>query len=152
MYIKKKWIILILVYLGARSWDILLSYVAYMHSQMLFVVGERNKEIVDFFTSKKATFLVYEVFGFFLFISLIYFAQMLWERKFRIFPLFISSLPLCLSFLAPLTWFWPGPELAFYFNEITWEKAALLIALVALFDFCRWLIKRHFFIFVKVLN
>jgi len=103
-------------------------------------------------TGKATTLSHYEVVGFFVFFLIVILAQLLWKRGFRLLPFFVIFLPLSISFIAPLTWFWPGPELAFYFSKITWGKAALLIALVALLDFCRWLIKCHFFIFVKVLN
>jgi hypothetical protein len=108
-------------------------------------VGERNRAIVDFFTSGKTTFLVYEIVGALLLIAMVYLAKKLWERNFVVSPFLITSFLPCFSFLAPLTWFYP--ELTFLF-EVLWEKIVLAIVLVVLLELCWWLIKCHRFLFL----
>jgi len=145
LLIKRKFILIGLSYLFARAWDDLLTYYVFLRDPIFFSVGERNRAIVDFFTSGKTTFLVYEIIGALLFIAMVYLAKKLWEKNFVVSPFLITSFIPCFSFLAPLTWFYP--ELTFFF-EVLWEKIVLAIVLVVLLELCWWLIKRHRFLFL----
>jgi hypothetical protein len=145
LFFKRKFIWMLLLYVLSRNWDILLSYYAFLRDPMLFIIGERNRLIVDFFTSGKTTFLIYEFAGAFLFIGMIYLAKKLWERNFVVSPLIITSFLPFFSFLAPLTWFYP--QLVFIFEDL-WDKIVIAIALFLPLEFCWWLRKRHRFLFL----
>jgi hypothetical protein len=117
---------------------------------MFFSLSERNRLIVDFFTSGKTTLLISEVVWLSVYIGVVYLAKKFWERNFRVFPLLITSFFPFFSFLAPLTWFYQ--ELAFFFENFG-DKIVFAIVLVVLLEFCWWLRKRHRFLFlVKMLN
>jgi hypothetical protein len=128
LFFKKKFL-WIVVYLLLRSWDVLLSYLAFLKDPMIFIVGELNRELVEFFIKGEVIFLAYEVVRFFLFIAWIYFMQMLWDMEFRAFPIFTGFFVFSFHFLAPLTWY--CPELIFFF-EIPLHVIAIILTLVAL--------------------
>jgi L-asparagine transporter-like permease len=111
----------------------------------MFIVGEQSQLITELFSKGKATLLVYEIAGIFLFIVMLCLMEILWRMNFRIFPSFATLFFLSHSLLGPLTWF--CSQLRIFF-EIPMEIKIIILGLIALLDFF-WRARKPRFLFYK---